>query len=89
MASKQVTRNLIEDSRRVSFFVADPASPYAGQLMAHVHLDTDGGPGDNEVATLIVTGAGNNAGLTAQERSDLVAALLKVYNAGKAAAGFV
>lgn len=37
----------------------------------------------------MVTGPNQNAGLTGPERADLVALLQKVYDAGKAAGGFV
>lgn len=90
MATKNIVRTLNEDSRRISLFVADATSgDNAGHLVAHVNLDTDGGPGTSETQSYMATGPNQNAGLTAQERTNFVAYCQKIYDAGKAAGGYV
>lgn len=78
------------DDVRISFHVADPSSPDAGQLIASVHIETEnGGPLGSYHATLVCTGPNKDAGLTAGERTALRAALLKMRDAAITAAGFV
>lgn len=90
MASKQITRTLIDDNRAVHFTIADAASgANAGHLVCTVVLASDGGPGTSEVQTYLATGPNQNAGLTAGERTSLVALLTKLYAKAKADAAYV
>lgn len=89
MASKQITRTLVGDGRRIEFSIADPSSgDNAGHLVCSVVLASDGGPGHAESVPFIVTGPNQNSGLTGGERSSLVALLTKLYDAAKTAAAY-
>lgn len=62
----------------------------AGKLYADVILVTDvPGPTGQDYARLQCAGTGHNAGLTAQERTDLVALLIKIRDAALPLAGFI
>lgn len=90
MASKTVIRTLIDDNRAIHFSIADAASgANAGHLVCTVVLASDGGPGTSETQSYMATGPNQNAGLTAQERTNFVAYCQKIYDAGKAAGGYV
>lgn len=82
MASKQITRTLVADGERVHFEKSE------GKLIGHVVMQTDD-PMHHESRSYIVAGAGHDAGLTAQERSDLIAILGKLYGKAKADAAYV